>query len=100
MRKNLFDIIKGFVVTEKFYTLSNDGGKKKVALFTPLWVTKGMLKSTLSFSFKGLEIGKLNSMILRGKTKQFRGIKGKRKDRKRFVVEILAGDLDIVSEMS
>lgn len=77
------DFVNHLVVTEKSAMLGQGG---KVVLMSPLNVTKPQIKSAFKILFKDLKIEKVSSMIVKGKTKRFRGRLGKKQDMKKFII--------------
>jgi large subunit ribosomal protein L23 len=76
--------IKAIIYTEKTLELQEDG--VLVVQTTPR-VTKNALKEIFREYF-GIKPLKVNSMRVKGKTKRFKGIEGKRADSKKFYVKL------------
>ncbi|BCD67362.1 50S ribosomal protein L23 [Nitratiruptor sp. YY09-18] len=79
--------IKSIVYTEKSLGLQEEG---YIVIQTSDKVTKNQLKSILKEYF-GVTPVKINSLRMKGKTKRFRGIEGKRDNYKKFYVKLPEG---------
>lgn len=89
-KNNKFNFIKSLVITEKSAMLSDKFGK--LSFFVPLDMTKGQLKSLVKSSFgEKLAIKKISTLVVRGKARRFRGIKGKIGDKKKVIITTVSG---------
>ncbi|BCD61415.1 MULTISPECIES: 50S ribosomal protein L23 [Nitratiruptor] len=79
--------IKSIVYTEKSLGLQEEG---YIVVQTSDKVTKNQLKTILKEYF-GVNPVKINSLRMKGKTKRFRGIEGKRDNYKKFYVKLPEG---------
>ncbi len=79
--------IKSIVYTEKSLGLQEEG---YIVIQTSDKVTKNQLKSILKEYF-GVTPVKINSLRMKGKTKRFRGMEGKRDNYKKFYVKLPEG---------
>ena len=79
--------IKSIVYTEKSLAKQEEG---YIVIQTTPRVTKNSLKVILKEYF-GVEPIKINSLMVKGKRKRFRGIEGKRSDYKKFYVKLPEG---------
>jgi len=79
--------IKSIVYTEKSLGLQEEG---YIVIQTSDKVTKNQLKAILKEYF-GVTPVKINSLRMKGKTKRFRGIEGKRDNYKKFYVKLPEG---------
>ena len=83
-----FDTIIAPVITEKSTLLSE---KNQVVFRVPLTATKSDVKAAVEALFK-VKVMAVNTIRVKGKTKRFRGIEGKRSDRKKAIVTLAEGD--------
>lgn len=89
-----YDIIVSPVITEKTTILSEHN---QVVFEVAKAATKPEIKSAVEALFK-VEVMAVNTIVLKGKTKRFRGIAGRRKDIKKAVVTLKDGDsIDIAT---
>ena len=82
-----YDTIIAPVITEKATLLSE---LNKVVFKVPLTATKDEVKAAVEKLFNVKVIG-VNTMRQKGKTKRFRGIRGKRSDIKKAIVTLAEG---------
>ena len=82
-----FDTIIAPVITEKATILSE---KNQVLFRVPLTATKKDVKAAVEKLFN-VKVGAVNTIVRKGKTKNFRGVPGKRSDHKNAVVTLLDG---------
>lgn len=75
------------IITEKSTMISE---QNKVVFRVPLDATKPQIKEAVEALFNVNVIG-VNTMVVKGKTKQFRGIPGKRSDIKKAIVTLQEG---------
>lgn len=78
------------IITEKSTMLSEHN---QIGFVVSLEATKPEIKAAVELLYK-VEVKAVNTSILKGKTKMFRGIKGRRKDEKKAIVT-LTGDQQI-----
>lgn len=83
-----YDTIVRPVITEKATLLSEDG---KVVFQVPLDATKKDIAVAVEELFK-VRVTKVNTLRVKGKTKRFRGIPGRRSDIKKAIVTLADGD--------
>ncbi len=83
-----YDTILGPVITEKSTLLSEEG---KVVFRVPLTATKTEIAEAVEALFK-VKVTAVNTLRLKGKTKRFRGMIGRRSDMKKAVVTLAEGD--------
>jgi large subunit ribosomal protein L23 len=76
--------IKAIIYTEKSLGLQEDG---VLVVQTSSRMTKNGLKALFKEYF-GIKPLKVNSMRVKGKTKRFKGVTGKRADSKKFYVKL------------
>ena len=92
-----YDIIVKPVITEKATLLSE---QNKVVFRVPLAATKKDVREAVEKLFK-VKVGAVNTLRRKGKTKQFRGIAGKRSDTKNAIVTLLEGySIDVTTGLS
>lgn len=82
-----YDTILSPVITEKSTLLSEDG---KVVFFVPLTANKKEIADAVETLFK-VKVTAVNTIMVHGKTKRFRGISGRRSDQKKAVVTLAEG---------
>jgi len=92
-----YDTIIAPVITEKATLLSE---QNKVVFRVPLNATKKDIKEAVEALFK-VKVGAVNTIVRKGKTKNFRGVPGKRSDHKNAVVTLLEGySIDVTTGLS
>ena len=92
-----YDIIVKPVITEKATLLSE---QNKVVFRVPLTASKKDVKEAVEKLFK-VKVGAVNTLRRKGKTKQFRGVAGKRSDTKNAIVTLLEGySIDVTTGLS
>ena len=92
-----YDTIIAPVITEKATLLSE---KNKVVFRVPLDATKKDVKEAVEKLFN-VKVGAVNTIVRKGKTKNFRGRPGKRADHKNAVVTLLDGySIDVTTGLS
>ena len=82
-----YDVIKSPVITEKATLLSE---QNKVVFQVAKDSTKDEIASAVEELFK-VQVLKVNTLVTKGKTKRFRGIKGRRSDVKKAIVTLADG---------
>jgi large subunit ribosomal protein L23 len=82
-----YDTILAPVITEKSTMLSEHN---KVVFRVPLDATKTQVKEAVEALFK-VKVAAVNTIRVKGKTKRFRGLEGKRSDRKKAIVTLAEG---------
>lgn len=83
----LYDVIDRPVITEKATLASEEG---KVVFQVRVDATKAEIREAVEQLF-GVKVTKVNTVSVHGKTKRFRGMAGKQKDRKKAVVTLAEG---------
>jgi large subunit ribosomal protein L23 len=92
-----YDTILAPVITEKATLLSE---KNQVVFRVPLTATKKEIKEAVEKLFN-VKVGAVNTIVRKGKTKNFRGVPGKRSDTKNAIVTLLAGQsIDVTTGLS
>ena len=92
-----YDTILAPVITEKATVLSE---QNKVVFRVPLNATKKDIKEAVEKLFN-VKVGAVNTLVRKGKTKQFRGVPGKRSDYKNAIVTLLDGySIDVTTGLS
>jgi large subunit ribosomal protein L23 len=92
-----YDTILAPVITEKATLLSE---KNQVVFRVPLAATKKEIKEAVEKLFN-VKVGAVNTIVRKGKTKNFRGVPGKRSDTKNAIVTLLAGhSIDVTTGLS
>src|SRR5215831_19028056 len=86
-RQQMYDIIRGPVITEKATNLSEHN---QVVFRVPLSATKREVKAAIEGLFD-VEVSAVNTIRIRGKVKRFRGRIGRRSDYKKAIVTLGAG---------
>jgi large subunit ribosomal protein L23 len=82
-----YDTLIAPVITEKSTLLSE---QNKVVFKAPLTATKDEIKEAVEALFK-VNVVKVNTIVLKGKTKMFKGRPGKRSDVKKAIVTLQDG---------
>jgi large subunit ribosomal protein L23 len=75
------------IITEKTTMLSEHN---KVVFRVPLEATKPQIKEAVEALFN-VNVVSVNTMVVKGKTKHFRGVPGKRSDVKKAIVRLKDG---------
>jgi large subunit ribosomal protein L23 len=89
-----YDTILAPVITEKATLLSE---QNKVVFKVAMDSTKDEISAAIESLFK-VNVTKVNTMIVKGKTKRFRGIMGRRNDIKKAIVTLAPGQsIDIAT---
>lgn len=89
-----YDNIVSPIITEKTTILSENN---QVVFEVPLGASKAEIKDAVEALFK-VSVKAVNTLRLKGKTKRFRGVPGRRKDIKKAIVTLKDGDvIDIAS---
>lgn len=83
-----YDIIKKPIITEKATMTSEANG---VVFEVKMEATKPMIKEAIEAVF-GVKVKAVNTSILKGKTKKFKGRPGVRSDRKKAYVTLEEGN--------
>ncbi|MEQ1617895.1 MAG: 50S ribosomal protein L23 [Terricaulis sp.] len=92
-----YDVIVKPVITEKATLLSE---QNKVVFRVPLTASKKDVKDAVESLFK-VKVGAVNTLRRKGKTKQFRGVAGRRSDTKNAIVTLLEGySIDVTTGLS
>jgi large subunit ribosomal protein L23 len=82
-----YDTIIAPIITEKATLLSD---QNKVVFKVPLTATKDEVKAAIEALFK-VKVVSVNTIRVKGKTKRFRGVEGRRSDIKKAIVTLAAG---------
>ena len=82
-----YDTIIAPIITEKATILSD---QNKIVFKVPLSATKTDVKAAIEALFK-VKVVSVNTITVKGKTKRFRGVEGKRSDVKKAIVTLAAG---------
>jgi large subunit ribosomal protein L23 len=86
-RARMYDLIRSPVVTEK----STMGSQHNQVTFrVPLDASKPEIRAAVEGLFK-VKVAAVNTLRVKGKTKRFRGIMGKRPDVKKAIVTLAEG---------
>ena len=89
-----YDLIKKPIITEKATILSNNS---QVVFSIPMDASKPIVKQAVEKLF-GVNIKKINIIVSKGKTKRFKGKKGKRKNEKKAIISLEKGQkIDITT---
>lgn len=88
----MYEIIRKPIVTEKS-TMGSEHGQ--VTFEVPVAATKPNIKAAVESLF-GVKVKAVNTLIQKGKTKRFKGVKAFRSDRKKAIVTLEEGqNLDV-----
>ncbi len=82
-----YDTIIAPVITEKSTLLAE---QSKVVFKVPLTASKDDVKAAVEALFK-VSVVSVNTLRVKGKTKRFRGVPGRRSDVKKAIVTLAAG---------
>ncbi len=82
-----YDTLLAPIITEKSTLLAEEN---KVIFQVPLTATKPMIKDAVESLFK-VDVTKVNTVLVKGKTKRFRGMLGRRSDYKKAIVTLKDG---------
>ena len=83
-----YDVILSPVITEK----SSEASESNQVVFkVRLDATKPQIKAAVEKLFS-VKVVSVNTLTRKGKTKMFRGVKGRQKDMKKAVVKLAEGD--------
>ena len=89
-----YDLIKKPIITEKGTLLSNNS---QIIFSVPMDTNKTIVKKAVEKLF-GVNVKKINIIISKGKTKRFKGKKGKRKNEKKAIISLEEGQkIDITT---
>lgn len=92
-----YDVILSPVITEKS-TMASEFNQ--VMFEVPLSATKPQIKGAIEDLFD-VKVKAVNTVIMRGKTKRFQGMLGKRKKRKKAIVTLEEGQsIDVTTGLS
>lgn len=83
-----YDTIVAPWITEKATMLSE---QNKVVFKVALDATKPQIKEAIEALFK-VKVTGVNTVVVEGKNKRFRGVKGKRPDFKKAIITLAEGD--------
>ena len=91
-----YDVILSPVITEKATTASENN---QVVFKVHRDATKPEIKAAIEELFK-VEVLSVNTLTRKGKTKQFRGIRGRQQDVKKAIVRLAEGDkIDVTTRI-
>ena len=89
-----YDVIVSPLVTEKSHDASQ---YNKVIFNVATTANKPLIKSAVEAIF-GVKVEKVNVINVKGKAKVFKGVKGKRSDRRKAVITLKEGEnIDVTS---
>ena len=95
--EKMYDIVRFPIVTEKSTMVSSF---RCVIFQVPLDASKPEIRRAVEEVF-GVKVGFVNTSVLKGKVKRFRGRKGRRSDVKKAFVGLAEGySIDIAAEFS
>jgi large subunit ribosomal protein L23 len=83
----MYDVIRNPVITEKAAMGSEHG---QVTFNVPVSATKPEVKLAVEGLF-GVKVKAVNTLVQKGKTKTFKGVKGRRSDVKKAIVTLEPG---------
>ena len=91
-----YDVIIAPVITEKATAVS---GSNQVVFKVRRDATKPKIKAAVEQLF-GVKVLAVNTILRKGKTKTFRGMKGKQQDVKKAIVRLAEGDkIDVTTRI-
>ena len=88
MRKNIYNIIKNPVVTEKTTKIAENN---QFVFKVDVSSSKESIKMAIEKIFK-VKVKNINTIKIKGKTKVFKGTKGRRADYKKAIVSLKEGE--------
>lgn len=88
MRKNIYNIIKNPVVTEKTTKIAENN---QFVFKVDVSSSKESIKMAVEKIFK-VKVKNINTIKIKGKTKVFKGTKGRRADYKKAIVSLKEGE--------
>ena len=92
--ERMYEVVRAPVITEKSTLLSE---RNQFVFRVAENATKPEIKAAIEALFK-VKVTAVNTLITKGKTKRFRGIKGRRSDVKKAVVTLAEGQsIDITT---
>ncbi len=92
--EQIYDVIRSPVITEKATQISEH---RQVTFRVPLEATKPEIKEAVERLFE-VKVDAVNTLRRKGKTKRFRGIRGRRSDEKKAIVTLAEGyQIDVTS---
>ena len=96
-RESMFDVIRAPVITEKATLLSE---KNQVVFRVSLEANKFQIKKAVETLF-GVTVLGVNTLVVKGKTKRFKGRPGRRSDIKKAYVKLAEGQtIDPTSKLA
>ena len=91
-----FDLLLAPVITEK---ATRGSEHNQVTFRVPLEATKPEIKAAVEGLFK-VKVDAVNTVVTKGKTKQFRGFIGRRSDTKKAIVTLAEGqNIDVTAKI-
>lgn len=91
-----YDVIVAPAITEKASAVSE---ANQVVFKVRRDATKPEIKAAVEQLF-GVKVVAVNTLVRKGKTKQFRGVKGKQQDVKKAIVRLAEGDkIDVTTRI-
>lgn len=88
-KSEMYDLIRGPVITEK---ATRGSEYHQVTFRVAMKATKPQIKEAVEGLF-GVKVKAVNTLRLKGKTKVFRGIRGRRPDVKKAMVTLQEGEM-------
>lgn len=88
-KSQMYDLIRGPVITEK---ATRGSEYNQVTFRVAMKATKPQIKEAVEGLF-GVKVKAVNTLRLKGKTKVFRGIRGRRPDVKKAMVTLQEGEM-------
>lgn len=85
--ERMYELVRSPVVTEKSTLITENN---QVTFRVANDATKPEIKAAIEKLFD-VKVEKVNTLITKGKTKRFRGIKGRRSDEKKAIVTLAEG---------
>jgi large subunit ribosomal protein L23 len=86
-KERMYDIIRSPVITEKSTLITQFN---QVTFRVPMDATKPEIKQAVEGLFE-VDVTGVNTLVQKGKTKRFKGIKGRRPDTKKAIVTLAEG---------
>jgi len=89
-----YDIIRSPVITEKSTLVSEHG---QYIFRVALNATKSDVREAIEALFKNVKVKSVNTVVQKGKTKRWRGMRYRRSDFKKAIVTLSEGQIDLSS---
>lgn len=93
-KAQMYDIIRAPVITEKA-TMGSEHGQ--VSFYVRMDASKPQIKAAVEGIYPNVKVKAVNTIVMKGKRKMWRGRPGKRIDRKKAVITLQEGQMIDIS---